>query len=145
MSKNNEEFFNGSHFAVIGHSAAKKFPLLTYNGLKSMNKTVFPIDSSCPNINGDKCYTSLAELPVQVDRAILELPQAETNRWFDQVLAAGIKHVWIHMGCDTPEAHALALEHNVNLRTGTCAVMYVRPGFSYHGIHRGIMKLTNKY
>jgi len=145
MRSNNEDFFNGTHFAVIGHAAKKNFPILTYNGLKSMHKTVFPIDPSCPDINGDKCYTSLAELPERVDRAILELPRDETNQWFVQVLAAGIKDVWIHMGCDTPEVHALAKENNINLRTGTCAVAYVKPGFSYHALHRGIMKLTNKY
>ena len=28
---------------------------------------------------------------------------------------------------------------------GTCAVMYVTPGFTYHSVHKWIMKLVNKY
>ncbi len=49
------------------------------------------------------------------------------------------------MRCETPEAIPGAREKNLNLRTGTCAVMYVTPGFTYHAIHRGIMKLIGKY
>ena len=119
--------------------------MLTYNSLKANNKTVFPIDPSGPNLNGDKCYASLAELPEPIDRVILELPKDEINQWFEQVVTAGIKDVWVHQGGDTPEVHALAKDNNVNLRTGTCAVMYLKQGFSYHAIHRGIMKLIGKY
>ena len=49
------------------------------------------------------------------------------------------------MAHDTPEAVALAKEKGINLRTGTCAVMYLNPGLSYHSIHKLIMKATGKY
>ena len=58
---------------------------------------------------------------------------------------AGVKEVWIHMGRDTPEALDLARENGMNARTGTCAVMYVKPELSYHSIHRWIAKRTGKY
>ena len=58
---------------------------------------------------------------------------------------AGIRDVWIHMRMDTPEALALAREKGINVRSGTCAVMYLMPGFTYHSIHRWIMKIAGKY
>ena len=58
---------------------------------------------------------------------------------------AGIKDVWIHLGRETPEALALAQDKGINARSGTCAVMYVTPGITYHSIHKWIMKLAGKY
>ena len=58
---------------------------------------------------------------------------------------AGIKDVWIHMGRETPEALDLARDKGINARTGSCAVMYVKPELSYHSIHKWIVKLVGKY
>ena len=58
---------------------------------------------------------------------------------------AGIEDVWIHMGTETPDALALANERGINARSGTCAVMYVTPGVTFHSIHKWIMKLLGKY
>jgi hypothetical protein len=33
----------------------------------------------------------------------------------------------------------------LNARSGTCAVMYVTPAFTYHSIHKWIMKAVRKY
>ena len=44
-----------------------------------------------------------------------------------------------------PEALALARKKGLNVHSGTCAVMYVTPGFTYHSIHKWIMKLLGKY
>ena len=32
-----------------------------------------------------------------------------------------------------------------DFRRGTCAVMYLTPGFAYDSIHKWIMQLTGKY
>ncbi len=47
------------------------------------------------------------------------------------------------MGRDTPEALALARKHGINVRSGTCAVMYLKGG--YHSVHRWINKALRKY
>lgn len=62
-----------------------------------------------------------------------------------QAAEVGIKDVWVHMGRETPEALALAREKGLNVLTGTCAVMYVSPGFSYHSVHKWLNKLLGRY
>ena len=96
-------------------------------------------------IDGDKTYPDLNVIPTGIDRVILELPKEETQEWVDKASKQGIKDIWIHMGCETPEALNLAQEKGINARTGTCAVMYVTPGFSAHSFHRWIRKLTGNY
>ncbi len=145
MSSNFETFWDHQSFAVIGHEARKNFPVLTYQGLKKHGKTVYPVDPSVQQIEGDRAYADLACLPDKADAAILEVPKEETVAWIGQVADAGIRDVWIHMGRDTPEALALAEEKGLNVRSGTCAVMYVTKGFTYHSIHKWIMQLIGKY
>jgi hypothetical protein len=61
------------------------------------------------------------------------------------VADAGIERVWIHMTRETPEALALAEEKGLEVHSGTCAVMYVTPGFTYHSLHKWINKLMRTY
>jgi len=145
MPSNHETFFQNDRFAVVGHSQKRPFPALTYKGLKKLGKTVFAVDKTAKTIEGDKAYADLDSLPEAVQAVVLEVPKHETRDWVDAAGKKGIKDVWIHMQRDTPEALSAAEEHGINARTGTCAVMYVTPGFTYHAIHRGIMKLTGKY
>lgn len=145
MPSNYETFFSRQKFAVIGNSEKMAFPVITYRGLKKLSKTVYPVDTNADIIEGDRAYRSLKGLPEKVDGVIIEVPKKETESWVREAAEAGIMDVWIHMGCDTKEAIRLATEKGINLRTGTCAVMYVTPDPSFHSIHKWIMKIINKY
>ena len=131
--------------AVVGDAAKKNFPYLTYQGLKKLGKTVYPVDPSLNEVDGDTVYRDLAQLPEKIDAVVLEVPKEDTKDWVSKAADMGVKDVWIHMQRDTPEALALAEEKGLNTRSGTCAVMYVTPGFTYHSIHKWIMKLSGKY
>ena len=145
MASNYETFWEKISFAVVGNEAKKNFPVLTYRGLKNLGKQAYAVDPSAGEIEGDKAYATLAELPKKVEAVILEVPKEETAEWVASAAEAGIRDLWIHMGRDTPEALALAEEKGMNVRSGTCAVMYVTPGFTFHSVHKWIMRLTGKY
>jgi predicted CoA-binding protein len=145
VASNYETFWDNRSFAVVGHEAKKNFPVLTYRGLKNLGKDAWPVDPSAGEIDGDRTYSDLADLPETVDAVVLEVPKDEVREWVDRAADAGVRDVWIHMGRETPEALALAEEKGMNVRSGTCAVMYLTPGFTFHSIHRWIMKVTGKY
>jgi len=140
-----ENFWTESSYAVVGHSAKEPFPKITYRELKKSGKKVFAVDLSADVIEGDKAYSDLPSLPEQVEAIVIETPKEETRDWIAQAAEVGIKNVWIHMGCETPEALDLAREKGLNVCHGTCAVMYLVPGFSVHSIHKWISKLFGKY
>jgi predicted CoA-binding protein len=140
-----EVFWAKRSYAVVGHAAKKNFPRLTYQGLKKLGKVVFPVDPSVDEIEGDRAYGDLKALPEKVDAVVLEVPKEETREWVAKAAEVGIKDVWIHMQRETPEALTLAREKGMNARSGTCAVMYLTPGFTYHSIHKWIMSLVGKY
>lgn len=145
MTSNYESFWQNDSFAVVGNTARQNFPVLTYRGLKKQGKTVYPVDPSTDHIDGDATYMTLEGLPSRIDAVVLEVPKAVTKDWVAKAADAGIRDVWIHMGRETPEAIELARERGLNARTGSCAVMYVKPEPSYHSVHRWIMKMAGKY
>jgi predicted CoA-binding protein len=145
MSSPHEKFWMNASYAVVGHSARKSFPRLTYGALKAQGKKVYPVDPSREQIEGDRAYPDLPALPEKVDAVVLEVPREETLGFVRQAAEAGIMDVWVHMGRETPEAVALAREKGLNLLTGTCAVMYVSPGLSYHSVHKWLNKLLGRY
>lgn len=145
MASEYERFWSHSSFAVVGHTAKKGFPKLTYGALKEQGKEVFPVDPSVDQVDGDRTYPDLSSLPKGVDAVVLETPKEDTKDWVGEVADAGIRNVWIHMTRDTPEALALAKKRGLDVVSGTCAVMYVKRGFSYHAIHKWVNQLTGSY
>ena len=145
MPSDHEMFWTQESFAVVGHTARRGFPKLTYAGLRRQGRKVFAVDPSAAEIEGDKAYPDLASLPERVEAVVLEVPKEETESWVRRAADAGIRNVWIHMGRDTPEALALAEERGLQVLTGTCAVMYVKPGFTYHTFHKWVNQLTRSY
>ncbi len=145
MASAHAAFWNHSSYAFVGHSTKKGFPRISYGEAKKGGKKVFAVDPSVDRIDSDKTYPSLQSLPEKVEAAVLEVPRDETLEQVRQCAAAGIRDVWIHMNRDTPEAIQFAKENGINLLTGTCAVMYVAQGFTYHSIHKWLNKLLGRY
>jgi predicted CoA-binding protein len=145
MPTAHERFWENESFAFVGDSAKKGFPTLSYGELRKQGRKVYAVDPSRAEIEGDRAYPDLVSLPEKVQAVVLEVPSEETREWVARAADAGIRHVWIHMGRDTPEALALAEERGLDVLTGTCAVMYVKPGFSYHTLHKWANQLTGRY
>jgi len=146
MPTDHEAFWGRSSFAFVANSAKKPFPKLSYGELKGQSgKKVFAVDPSLEEIAGERAYPDFASLPESVEAAVLEVPREETAAWVGKAADAGVKHLWIHMGRETPEALALAEERGLSVLKGTCAVMYVKPGLSYHSLHKWINKAIGKY
>ena len=145
MPSDYESFWTFNRYAVVGHSARRPFARLTYQGLKDNGKTVYAVDPSAERLEGDPAYPDLASLPEKVDGVVLELPKEETAAWLKQAIEAGVQDIWIHQMTESPEALALAHEHGIRLRSGTCAVMYLKRGFSFHSIHRVVNRLRGKF
>jgi predicted CoA-binding protein len=145
MASAHEMFWAHSSYAVVGHSAKKGFPRISYTELKKQGRKIFAVDPSVDQIDGDKAYPDLYSLPERVDAVVLEVPREDTLGWVKQVADAGIKDVWVHMNRDTPEAVQYAREKGLNILTGTCAVMYLASGFSAHSMHKWVNKLLKQY
>ena len=145
MASEHERFWEHGSFAFVGDTAGRGFPTLSYAEMRKAGRKVFAVDPSAESIEGDAAYPDFGALPEPVEAAVLEVAPETTRDWIERAADAGIEHVWVHMGRDTPEAMALAKERGIDVLTGTCAVMYVKPGFSYHTLHKWINQATGRY
>jgi acyl-CoA synthetase (NDP forming) len=103
MPTDHEAFWGHSRFAFVANSAKKPFPKLSYQELKGQGgKKVFAVDPSVEEIAGDRAYPDFGSLPESVEAAVLEVPREETAAWVRKAADAGVKHLWIHMGRETP-------------------------------------------
>ncbi len=142
---NFEVFWEHNKYAVVGNSVRKAFPRLTYGKLRSLGKKVYAVDSVLKEHEGQPVYQELSDLPEKIEAVVLELPSDETTDWICKANEAGIRNVWIHQRCETPEAIAKAEELKLNLYYGTCAVMYLSKGLSIHTFHRWLFRKIGKY
>ena len=145
MTSEYESFWQFERYAVVGNSAKRPFPRLTYAGLKKNGKAVYPVDPGASKVDEDATFADLASIPGGVDAVVFELPKDETAAWLEKAADMGVKHVWLHANTDSPEALEIASRRDLRLRKGTCAVMYLEHGFSPHKVHGWIMKLLKKY
>jgi predicted CoA-binding protein len=145
MQSDYEAFWEHQSFAVVGLSSKRRFPRLTYRGLKRLGKTVYAVDPSIAEVDGDPSYPDLRALPRPVEAAVLELPAADTREWVRRVAAARVPQLWIHQNTETADAVAEARERGVQVHTGTCAVMYLSRGLSLHTVHGWAAKVAGRY
>jgi predicted CoA-binding protein len=145
MPSAQEQFWTQRAYAFVGNSARKPFPRISYGEAKKRGKTVFPVDPSAAEVEGDRTFADLSSLPEKVDGVVIEVPAEETAGWVERAAAAGLKRVWIHDGCETPEALELGRQKGLEVLTGHCAVMYLAEGFSAHAVHRFFTKLSGRF
>ncbi len=74
MTSDYESFWQLKSYAVVGHSARRPFPRLTYGGLKDNGKQVYAVDPSAKRIEGDPAYDDLQSIPAPCDAVVVEVP-----------------------------------------------------------------------
>lgn len=140
-----DDFIKQQSLAVIGvSSTGKKFSNMVYRNLKAKGYNVYPVNPKTDEIDGDKCYKSIEELPQFIDSLLILLPPKQTEKVVKEAVAAGIKRIWMQQGSETKDAIAYCQANNVNLIHNECILMFAEPVTFPHNFHRYIWKLIGK-
>jgi uncharacterized protein len=90
--------------AIIGASADKsKFSNKAIHAHLRAGYEVYPVNPKEETIEGLKCYKSVIEIPVALDRVSLYLPPAVGVKILDDIAKKGCKELWINPGAESPE------------------------------------------
>lgn len=130
-------------FAGISRSP-EKFSRAVYKLLKEHGYILFPINPHADNIDGDRCYHSIKELPEKVDGLILMTPPYQTEQVLQEASGLGIRRVWIQQGAETNAAIQYCEQHSINEVHGRCILMFAEPVQSLHKVHRWVWKVIGK-
>lgn len=113
---NKQQALDSKKVAVIGASARKeKYGNKIYRRLKANHYEVYAVNPGLTEIDGDKCYAALSELPVQVDFVNFVVPEAVGLATLEQMAELGIKTAWLQPGSDSAAVIAKAAELNIEI------------------------------
>jgi uncharacterized protein len=140
-----DNFISQKTFAVVGVSRDKrKFGNTIYTELKKRKYKIYPVNSGANEIDGDKCFASVKEIPEKPDAIILCVKPEKTETVLKEAVEIGIKNIWMQQGSESEEAINYCKENNVNLIHNECVLMFMEPVGSVHKFHRFLWKLFGK-
>ena len=101
--------------AVIGASSdRRKFGNKALRAFRDHGDAVIPINPKEPEVEGEKSYTSVLDVPGPIDMATMYVAPAVGVKILEELAKKGIAEVWFNPGADSPEvverARALGLE-----------------------------------
>jgi len=116
-SMNNiEEFLNASTFAVAGASRDRsKYGNKVFRALIASGRTVYPLNPTAPEVEGQSAYTSMSDLPVVAESLSIVTPPHVTREVIQQAIAAGVKNIWMQPGAKDVQASQAAREAGLNV------------------------------
>jgi predicted CoA-binding protein len=145
MNQAIQEFIEGKRIAVLGVSrSGKKFGNIAYTELKQRGYQVFIVHPEAKDISGEPCYPNLSALQGQVDGVLICLPPKQAEQALREAASAGMKHIWLQQGAQSPAVLAAARELGVDPVVGKCILMYAQPVQSFHRLHRGFARLIGQ-
>ncbi len=120
-----ESFFTSNTFAVVGATdKTHKFGYKVFKRLQKLGKPVFPIHPKSEEVDGEKVYKTLAELPSVPEAVNIIVPPAITEKVVEQCLKLGIKKVWMQPGAESAVAIKFCEDNAIELVYNDCVLVH---------------------
>jgi len=98
------DFFKMMKIAIIGASKDRhKFSNAAVRAYKNKDHVVFPINPNYSEIEGLKCYSSLREVPLDIDIVSLYVPPEVGIKITEDILSSGVKKVILNPGTESKD------------------------------------------
>ena len=138
------KFLDQKTLAVVGVSrSGKKFSNSLYKTLKAKGYRLFAVNPNIDSIDGESCYGNIQSLPEQVYGVVIVVPPNQTEKVVKDAVTAGINHIWIQQGAETPVAIDFCKKNGINLIHNHCILMFAEPSLP-HKCHRYVWKALGK-
>ncbi|HNW98503.1 MAG TPA: CoA-binding protein [Bacteroidales bacterium] len=142
-----EDYLSNKDMAVIGASTdRKKFGNIVLRFLKKRGFNVYPVNPRVNEIEGEKCFTEIKDVPAKVKAAIFITKPEVTEKIIENVISGKtITHIWLQPGSENENAIDKAKQNGLNIICNECIMMFVKqPGFP-HSVHRFFKKTFGEY
>lgn len=141
-----QEFLEPKEMAIAGASRnPKKFGGAVFKELKEKGFTLYPVNPNADEIQGQKCFQSVLDLPDEVTNLYIVAPMHETQTIVNAAIQRGIKMIWIQQKSETPEAVRTAEDAGIQVIHKKCILMFADPVKGFHGFHRFFVKAFGGY
>ncbi|MGQ0614581.1 MAG: CoA-binding protein [Planctomycetaceae bacterium] len=119
-----DAFLAGDSFAVAGASRNRaKYGNKVLRAYLQRGRSVVAINPQEREIEGVPCYPDLASLPMPVHGLSIITPPPATERLVEHAAAAGIRHIWMQPGAESPRAVDCAAALGLNCIADGCCIL----------------------
>ena len=119
-----QEFMSQKKFAVVGATEnPQKYGNQIVKDLKKRGYEVYPVNPKITELEGLKCYASLAEIPIAVDVVDFVVPPRVTEETLRQCKSLGLNRIWLQPGSESETAIDYCRENNLKVVHGVCVMM----------------------
>lgn len=119
-----KEFMAQKRFAVIGATDnPEKYGNQIVKNLKNRGYEVYPVNPRVEEIEGIRCYPSLADIPVKADVVDFVVPPAVTEAVLKQCLDQGYERIWLQPGSESDNAITFCNENNMKVVHSVCVML----------------------
>jgi uncharacterized protein len=143
------QFLSYRRLAVCGVARDGGNPAnLVYRRLRGDGYDVVAVNPLADEVEGDRCYHSVGEIPGVVEGVVIATPPGATLQVVQECAAAGVHRIWIHRsfgaGSVSEEAVAACGAAGVAVIAGACPMMFLEPVDLGHRCMRWILGATKK-
>lgn len=143
------EFLGQRRIAVAGVSREEgQAANAIYRRLREAGFTVYAVNPRAEEVEGDRCYPSVAELPEPVEGVLIVTHPDVAPAVARDCARAGVRRVWLHRsfgaGSVSNEAVEICRNAGIAVLDGGCPLMFLEPVDVGHKCIRWILGLTGK-
>jgi len=133
MKNTINEFLAEKHIAIAGVSRnSMKWGNGLMKELKKSGIKIYPVNPHAEELEGEKCYHSIAELPAEVSSLIIATKPKYSESIVKEIEKSSIKRVWMQKGAGKGSASKEALDfcrtNNIPYVYGFCPMMFFGTG-----------------
>ena len=119
-----KEFMAQKTFAVVGATDnPEKYGNQVVKNLKSRGYEVYPVNPRLKEVEGTKCYSALANIPVKVDVVDFVVPPDVAVIILHQCQELGLNRIWLQPGSESEVAIAFCHENNLKVVHSVCVML----------------------
>jgi len=108
-----KEFIAQKRFAIVG----------VFRNLKSRGYEVYPVHPKLKELEGTKCYPSLADIPVKVNVVDFVVPPQVTEVILKECKRLGLNRIWLQPGSESEAAIAFCHENGLKVIHDVCVMV----------------------
>jgi hypothetical protein len=113
--------------AVVGATDnPAKYGSVIYRDLKRKGFAVYPVNLHRDQVDGDKAYPTLADLPQPPTIVNVVVPPDQTLQVLGEALELGLTNVWLQPGAEDPAALRYLQEHDFSYLANACIMVASR-------------------
>ena len=119
-----KEFMSQKRFAVIGATDnPEKYGNRILKSLTRRGYEVYPVNPNLKEIEGAKCYSTLADIPIKVEVVDFVVPPEVTEAALRECRRLGLDRIWLQPGSESETAIAFCHDNNLKVVHSTCVML----------------------